>query len=72
LTHDLVLPIWKSNVSVALMIDKKAKSALSLRLFGEDITTVGREFADQKTTKEKLETETGVVESPPDPDEGSE
>ncbi|KAF9472978.1 S-adenosyl-L-methionine-dependent methyltransferase [Pholiota conissans] len=25
LTHDLVLPIWKSNVSLTLMIDKKAK-----------------------------------------------
>ena len=36
LTHDLYLPIWKSNVSLSLMIDKKAKSALSLRLFHED------------------------------------
>lgn len=25
LTHDLVLPVWKSNVSVTLMIEKKAK-----------------------------------------------
>lgn len=25
LTHELVLPLWKSNVSVCLMIDKKAK-----------------------------------------------
>lgn len=25
LTHELVLPIWKSNVSLTLMIDKKAK-----------------------------------------------
>jgi len=39
-SHDIVLPIWKSNVSVSLMIDKKAKSALSLRLLGSDITTV--------------------------------
>jgi len=39
-SHDVVLPIWKSNVSVSLMIDKKAKSALSLRLLGSDITTV--------------------------------
>ncbi|KAJ2926378.1 hypothetical protein H1R20_g10705, partial [Candolleomyces eurysporus] len=37
LTHDLVLPIWKSNVSLSLMIDKKAKSALSVRLFGKDL-----------------------------------
>jgi len=48
LAHELVLPIWKSNVSVTLMIDKKAKSALSLRLFGEDVTTAAREAAQQK------------------------
>ncbi|KAG5637196.1 hypothetical protein H0H81_005409 [Sphagnurus paluster] len=45
LTHEIVLPIWKSNVSLTLMMDKKAKSALSLRLFGSDITTAGREAA---------------------------
>ncbi|KIJ61456.1 hypothetical protein HYDPIDRAFT_96562 [Hydnomerulius pinastri MD-312] len=43
LQRDLMLPLWKSNVSVTLMIDKKAKSALSLRLFGEDITIAARE-----------------------------
>jgi len=48
LSHDLVVPIWKSNVSLGLMIDKKTKSALSLRLFGEDITSVGREVAAKK------------------------
>jgi multisite-specific tRNA:(cytosine-C5)-methyltransferase len=25
LPHELLLPIWKSNVSVSLMLDKKAK-----------------------------------------------
>ncbi|KAF8804768.1 S-adenosyl-L-methionine-dependent methyltransferase [Phlegmacium glaucopus] len=35
-SHDVILPIWKSNMSLTLMIDKKAKS---LRLFGSDITT---------------------------------
>ncbi|KAF8605675.1 S-adenosyl-L-methionine-dependent methyltransferase [Ceratobasidium sp. AG-I] len=39
--HPIVLPIWKSATSVSLMLDKKAKSALSLRLWGEDITPVG-------------------------------
>ncbi|KAF9561390.1 cytosine-5--methyltransferase [Agrocybe pediades] len=43
LSHDILLPIWKSNVSLTLMIDKKAKSALSLRVFGADITTIGKE-----------------------------
>ncbi|KZT72023.1 S-adenosyl-L-methionine-dependent methyltransferase [Daedalea quercina L-15889] len=45
---ELVLPIWKSNVSVTLMIDKKAKSALSLRLFGEDITVATKDAARKK------------------------
>ncbi|EUC55359.1 tRNA (cytosine-5)-methyltransferase, partial [Rhizoctonia solani AG-3 Rhs1AP] len=40
LKHALVLPIWKSTASAALMLDKKAKSALSLRLWGEDVTPV--------------------------------
>ncbi|KAI0088251.1 cytosine-5--methyltransferase [Irpex rosettiformis] len=48
LAHDLVLPIWKSNVSITLMIEKKAKSALSSRVFGEDITTAAREAAQKK------------------------
>ncbi|KAG6917778.1 hypothetical protein DXG01_001183 [Tephrocybe rancida] len=67
LTHEIVLPIWKSNVSLTLMMDKKAKrftlwlcitghssltspsSALSLRLFGADITTAGRDTAERQT-----------------------
>ncbi|KAJ7749258.1 cytosine-5--methyltransferase [Mycena maculata] len=43
LSHDVILPIWKSNVSLTLMIDKKAKSALSMRVFGKDITTPAKE-----------------------------
>ncbi|KAF9004637.1 S-adenosyl-L-methionine-dependent methyltransferase [Cyathus striatus] len=49
LTHDLVLPIWKSSVSLTLMIDKKAKSALSLRLFGVDLTTSAVKFSERRT-----------------------
>ena len=30
LTHDLVLPIWKSIVSITLMIEKKAKRCCHL------------------------------------------
>ena len=30
LDHELVLPIWKSNVSLTLMIDKKAKRFIAL------------------------------------------
>ncbi|KAH9055614.1 S-adenosyl-L-methionine-dependent methyltransferase [Lactarius vividus] len=45
LSHDLVLPLWKSPSSLSLMLDKRAKSALSLRVFGEDITVAGRQAA---------------------------
>ncbi|KAK7471032.1 tRNA (cytosine-5-)-methyltransferase ncl1 [Stygiomarasmius scandens] len=38
LTHELLLPIWKSGVSVSLMVDKKAKNALSLRVFGKEVS----------------------------------
>ncbi|KAF8434864.1 S-adenosyl-L-methionine-dependent methyltransferase [Boletus edulis BED1] len=48
LLRDLVLPLWKSNVSVTLMVDKKVKSALSLRLFGEDVTIAAREASKKK------------------------
>ncbi|KAI6131458.1 S-adenosyl-L-methionine-dependent methyltransferase, partial [Pisolithus croceorrhizus] len=48
LSRDLVLPLWKSNVSISLMIDKRAKSALSLRLFGEDLTVAAREQSKKK------------------------
>ncbi|KAH7882343.1 S-adenosyl-L-methionine-dependent methyltransferase [Phlebopus sp. FC_14] len=48
LSRDLVLPLWKSNVSVTLMIDKKAKSALSLHLFAEDITIAARQASQKK------------------------
>ncbi|KAJ3802810.1 S-adenosyl-L-methionine-dependent methyltransferase [Lentinula aff. detonsa] len=37
LAHDLLVPIWKSGVSVSLMVDKKAKNALSLRVFGKEV-----------------------------------
>jgi len=48
LSHDLVVPIWKSGMSLGLMIDKKTKSALSLRLFGKDITTFGQQRAKSR------------------------
>ncbi|EIN09261.1 S-adenosyl-L-methionine-dependent methyltransferase [Punctularia strigosozonata HHB-11173 SS5] len=54
ITHNLILPIWKSNFSVCLMIEKKAKSALSLRVFGEDLTTAAR-MANEKKAKQPAE-----------------
>ena len=36
-SHDVVLPIWKSNVSLSLMIDKKAKRFLQQYLFSFDL-----------------------------------
>ncbi|KAF9459139.1 cytosine-5--methyltransferase [Collybia nuda] len=61
LTHDLVLPIWKSNVSLTLMMDKKAKSALSLRLFGADITTAGRDAEQKKNAAPTSESGTPKI-----------
>jgi len=60
ITHDIFLPIWKSNVSVCLMIDKKAKSALSLRLFGEDVTVAARD-ASQRKKDDAVPAEADVV-----------
>ncbi|KAI0032587.1 S-adenosyl-L-methionine-dependent methyltransferase [Vararia minispora EC-137] len=51
LTCDIFLPILKFPASVSLMIDKKAKSALSLRVFGEDVTTAGREVLEKLRQK---------------------
>ncbi|KAG1859569.1 S-adenosyl-L-methionine-dependent methyltransferase [Suillus subalutaceus] len=65
--HDLLVPLWKSNVSVTLMIDKKAKSALSLRLFGEDITTAARDGGKKTPQTSQLPQNTGDVV----PDEGA-
>ncbi|WWC59399.1 uncharacterized protein I303_101954 [Kwoniella dejecticola CBS 10117] len=33
----MYLPVWKAKMSLSLMIDKREKSILSLRTFGEDI-----------------------------------
>ncbi|KAH9990974.1 S-adenosyl-L-methionine-dependent methyltransferase [Russula compacta] len=66
LTHDLVLPIWKSTSSVSLMVDKKAKSAMSLRVFGEDITVAGREAGTAKKRKFKLSDGVGQVTAVPE------
>ncbi|CAE6481525.1 unnamed protein product [Rhizoctonia solani] len=66
LRHALVLPIWKSPASVALMLDKKAKSALSLRLWGEDVTPA----APSKTTN--VQAATAQDDEAEVPDEGNE
>ncbi|KNZ76958.1 Putative tRNA (cytosine-5-)-methyltransferase C23C4.17 [Termitomyces sp. J132] len=62
LTHDLFLSIWKSNVSLTLMMNKKAKSALSMRLFGADITPAGRVVADSGEDDQETEVKTQVVQ----------
>jgi len=85
LSHDLVVPIWKSGMSLGLMIDKKTKrfvkpifcrickfilnlliSALSLRLFGKDITTVGQQKAKSQNESQARGHQTMTpVEHPP-------
>ena len=97
LAHELVLPIWKSNVSLTLMLDKRAKryervacrhpssraqdqgpelisdvssiSALSLRIFGEDITSAARDAAAKK--KQQGETVPEVAADTPVLDENA-
>ncbi|KAG8931466.1 hypothetical protein FRC02_002695 [Tulasnella sp. 418] len=41
LLQPLVLPLWRSGTSISVMLDKQAKSALSLRLWGIDHTPKG-------------------------------
>ncbi|KAG8986137.1 hypothetical protein FRB90_004187 [Tulasnella sp. 427] len=38
LRHTLILPLWKSSTSVSLMVDKQGKSAISLQVFGKDVS----------------------------------
>ncbi|KAG7086445.1 hypothetical protein E1B28_002398 [Marasmius oreades] len=52
LSHELVLPIWKSGVSMTLMIDKKAKNALSLRVFGKELPSTAS--ARQRKTEKAI------------------
>ncbi|KAN0086028.1 S-adenosyl-L-methionine-dependent methyltransferase [Tylopilus felleus] len=69
LSRDLVLPLWKSNVSVTLMIDKKAKSALSSRLYGEDVTITAREASKKRLAASST---ASAAPQPNEPEEGSE
>ncbi|KAH7098101.1 S-adenosyl-L-methionine-dependent methyltransferase [Auriculariales sp. MPI-PUGE-AT-0066] len=51
LPHSVVLPLFKSGVSIAMMTDKKAKSAMSFRVFGEDITPTGKKLLEAQNAK---------------------
>lgn len=53
LQHPLILPLWKANASVSLMMDKKSKSALSLRVFSKDITIFGKEVHEKYMATQK-------------------
>ncbi|KZV87731.1 S-adenosyl-L-methionine-dependent methyltransferase [Exidia glandulosa HHB12029] len=64
LTHSVILPLWKSGVSVCLMIDKKSKSALSFRVFGEDITPLGQKLREQAEAKAAAAAEDGEDAAP--------
>jgi multisite-specific tRNA:(cytosine-C5)-methyltransferase len=48
LRYPLNYPIWKSQNSICLMIDKKSKSALSLRLFGTDVTEAAAQTSEKR------------------------
>jgi len=51
LRNPLLFPFWISSKSTSLMTDKQTKSALSLRLFGDDITPFGKENRKKKESK---------------------
>nr|GAT49463.1 tRNA (cytosine-5-)-methyltransferase [Mycena chlorophos] len=61
LPDDLYLPIWKNNTSLTLMIDKKAKSALSMRVFGKDITAHKAPPVGKAAAAEEAKTATVLV-----------
>ncbi|KZO98510.1 S-adenosyl-L-methionine-dependent methyltransferase [Calocera viscosa TUFC12733] len=48
----LNLPLWKAAKSAGLLLDKKARSAVSLRMFGEDVSPVGKEQGKKRRGKE--------------------
>jgi len=63
LRHTILLPLWISQKSTALMADKHTKSALCLRVFGEDFTPSGKEehLKKQKKNSEDIIEDTGGV-----------
>lgn len=67
----MVLPVWKAKTSMSLLIDKREKSMLSLRTFGEDIVKAP-ENRDAKLGKQATEVpqeETPVIEGEQDEEE---
>lgn len=68
LSQELLLPIWRSAASIMLMLEKKAKSALSLRVFGEDITFAGRNAAQKKHESSVEQASTSVTQANDDAD----
>ncbi|EJT99310.1 S-adenosyl-L-methionine-dependent methyltransferase [Dacryopinax primogenitus] len=51
LKQPFILPLWRAAASAGLLLDKKARSALSLRVFGEDVSPAGKD--QEKNAKEK-------------------
>jgi len=45
--YPMTMSLWRSNVSISLMISKSSKKALSLRLFGEEITPAELSSVDE-------------------------
>jgi len=37
----MILPVWKAKSSMSLLVDKREKSIMSLRVFGEDLSPTG-------------------------------
>nr|XP_019005307.1 multisite-specific tRNA:(cytosine-C5)-methyltransferase [Kwoniella mangroviensis CBS 8507]OCF68768.1 multisite-specific tRNA:(cytosine-C5)-methyltransferase [Kwoniella mangroviensis CBS 8507] len=54
----MYLPVWKAKMSLSLMIDKREKSILSLRTFGEDICKPPPPQKDFSKKAEEADTKT--------------
>ncbi|KZT61661.1 S-adenosyl-L-methionine-dependent methyltransferase [Calocera cornea HHB12733] len=57
----IVLPLWRAAASSGLLLDKKARSALSLRIFGEDVSPAGQEQSQKSRDKAAAATPAEVV-----------
>nr|XP_031858166.1 uncharacterized protein CI109_006408 [Kwoniella shandongensis]KAA5525238.1 hypothetical protein CI109_006408 [Kwoniella shandongensis] len=60
------LPVWKAKMSLSLMIDKREKSILSLRTFGEDICNPPPIQKDQNKPDATAETDPAAAEPVPE------
>lgn len=55
LKDTIYVPLWKAATSINMMLDKTERSAISLRLFGEDLSSPAKVQADELTLRRQQE-----------------